>query len=694
MITTERFNTNIKIALLLIVATLIVFARAGGFEFLQYDDNLYIGDNRIVQEGLSWDSAAWAFTTLSAANWHPLTWLSFLLDVRLFGPQPGALHLVNVLLHAFNAALLFLLLQRMTGSRWRSAFVAALFALHPLHVESVAWVAERKDVLSVFFGLLTIWAYLRYADRPHASRYALVVLFFVLSLMSKPMLVTMPCLLLLLDYWPLGRMSGRLQPVTGPVPVRRQASLTRLMAEKIPLLVLCAVSSAVTVVAQERGNALSSELELGLGLRLANAAVGYVRYLGKTFWPASFSVFYPHPGASLPLWQTIGACLILLLITSLALLRFRRSPWLAVGWFWFVGTLVPVIGLVQVGAQSIADRYTYFPLIGVFVMIAWEAPELLKGLRVPPRTIWISSIVVLVVLSGLTWRQLGFWKNDETLFRHAVSVTENNCVALASLAEALLRENKPDDAYGYFRKTLQLCPKDEQSWYNLGVLQRDRGELGEAENSLREALRLKPSYIRAWSNLGAVYLATGRISEAIDALLEAARLAPGDASVRFTLGTLYGKAGRFAEEIEAYREAVRLKPDYAAAWNNLGIAYKNAGQIRDAASAFRQAAQLRPDEPVGWYNLGVLYTKARDFSGAVEAFREAARLGPDHAASWHQLGLAYVSLGKWQEALEVVQTLRSLDAGLAEDLLSRIKRLRGGLSAPLGPVRDGNASTH
>jgi protein O-mannosyl-transferase len=668
---TTRFNANLKISLLLIVLTLLVFARAGGLGLLSYDDNLYITDNQTVQRGLSWSNAAWAFTTMHAANWHPLTWLSLMLDIQLFGPRPGALHVINVMLHALNTVLLFIILARMTGAQWRSAFVAALFAIHPLHVESVAWIAERKDVLSVFFGLLTIWAYLRYADQPSLTRYAWIVILFVFSLLSKPMLVTMPFVLLLLDYWPLGRMAGRPQPVHGPVTARKQASLTWLIAEKIPLLALSTASSIVTVLAQKRGHAIA-DLSLSLGLRFANAAVGYVRYLGKTFWPVSLSVFYPHPGPSLTAWQTASAVCLLILITALVLLRLRQSPWLGVGWFWFVGTLVPVIGLMQVGAQAIADRYTYFPLIGVFLMVAWETPELLKGLRIGPRALGAAFMLVIVLLAGLTWRQLGFWKNDETLFRHANKVTKDNCVAKASLAEALLRKGELEDAYGLFQKTLQLCPNDQQSWYNLGLLQKNRGELPEAEYALREALRLKPGYTMAWSNLGAVYLASSRVAEAIDALLEAARLAPEDASIRFNLGSVYEKSGRFAEAIEAYQEAVRLKPDYAAAWNNLGIAYKNSGRIPEAAAAFRQAAQIRSDDPVAWYNLGILYAKERDFAEAAEAFREAARLGPDHAASWHQLGLAYLSLGRRQEAIEIEQKLQALDVGMAEDLRRRI----------------------
>ena len=674
MMMTERFSENFKIALLLVVTTLLVFARVGGYELTLYDDNLYVTENPMVLEGLSWRGVAAAFSTTEASSyWHPLTWLSLMLDIQLFGLRPGALHLVNVLLHAFNAALLFLVLAQLTGATWRSAFVAALFAFHPLHVESVAWVTERKDVLSTFFGLLTIGAYARYAERPGVGRYAWVALFLVLGLLSKPMLVTMPFVLLLLDYWPLGRMGGRLQLPAGPGPLRPAVSLARLVGEKLPLFAASAATSVVTAVAQKHGDVMADS-SLGLGLRMANAAVGYVRYLGKTFYPTSLSIFYPHPGPGLPVWQAVGAALLLLVITVVVLRQFRRSPWLPVGWFWFLGTLVPVIGLVQVGAQSIADRYTYLTLIGVFIMIAWEVPERLEGRSVSRRALGTASLVVIVVLAGLTWRQLGFWRDHETLFRHALSVTKGNCIAHASLADYYLRTGDRGAAYGHFQELARLCPKEEQTWYNLGVLQRERGELAEAERSLREAVRLRPGYVEAWSNLGAVYLQANRRAEAIDALLEAVRIAPDDASVRFTLGALYENMGRSAEAIEAYREAVRLKPDFAAAWNNLGIAYKNAGRIPEATAALRQAALLRAGDPTSWYNLGILSITAGDVAGAIEAFREATRVAPDHAPAWYQLGRAYARQGKRREALDALQIVRSLDAGMADDLQRRIGR--------------------
>jgi len=507
-----------------------------------------------------------------------------MLDVQLFGLRPAAHHLVNVFFHAINTVFLFLVLLKMTGAQWRSAFVAALFALHPLHVESVAWVAERKDVLSGFFGLLTLWAYVRYVERPGILRYAFVAIVLALGLLSKPMLVTMPFLLLLLDYWPLGRMSGRFHLIPESGPAGLPVPLLRLLAEKIPLFALCAASGVVTVVAQKRGEAMS-DLSLGLGLRLANAAVGYVRYIGKTLWPGALSIFYPHAGAGIPLWQAVGSFFVLALLTTFVLLRVRQSPWLAVGWFWFIGTLVPVIGLVQVGAQSIADRYTYIPLVGIFVMVAWGGQELLKSWRIRPQALWAAPVLVIVVLAGLTWRQLGFWKTHETLFRHAISVTKNNCVAHNSLADYLNRKGDSGEALFHLRESLRLCPKDEVAWYNLGVWQRQNGNMPDAVSALREALRLKPGYTKAWTNLGAAYMALGSMPEATDALLAAARLAPDDATVWFNLGVVHAKAGQFDEAVEAFRKAVLIMPDHAASWYRMGIAYLALGRQREALEA-------------------------------------------------------------------------------------------------------------
>lgn len=659
------------ISILLALSTFLVYAQVGGHEFIYYDDNVYVTENPQVQGGLSWSGTRWAFTSMYAANWHPLTWLSHMLDVQMFGLDPGPHHLVNVLFHTASTVLLLLTLMRMTGALWKSAFVAALFALHPLHVESVAWVAERKDILSAFFGLLALNAYVHYAERPGVQRYAVTVLLLALGLLSKPMLVTLPLLFLLLDFWPLGRMSGRFQPIHEGGQGRPQTTVSRLIVEKIPMLVLCAASSVITVIAQKRGGAVAG-LSLDIGDRLANAVVGYVQYLWKTFWPVSLSVFYPHPGSSLTVWQVAGSGLLLVLLTVWALLRMRRSPWRAVGWFWFLGTMVPVIGLVQVGAQAIADRYTYIPLIGIFIMVAWEVSELLMNRNMRAQVLRAASAAVIVVLAGLTWLQAGHWQTHETLFRHTLRVTTDNCLAHNSLADYLIKKDELDETEFHLKETLRLCPENESGWYNLGVLHRKRGELNEAASALGEALRLKPEYANAWSNLGAVYLALGRIPEASDALLKATRLTPDEPAAWFNLGSLYGITGQTAKAVEVYRKAVQLKPDYAAAWTNLGIAYQGSGLLYDAAAAFRQAAQLGSGDYVSWYNLGLIYTRTGQLDSAVAALREAVRIRPDHVASWYRLGMTYLAIGRQGDASEVLLKLEALDAVRAEDLRQRI----------------------
>ncbi|MEW6599881.1 MAG: tetratricopeptide repeat protein [Nitrospirota bacterium] len=661
----------VAVSLFLALATVIVYAQVGGHEFLFYDDNMYVTENPRVQEGLSWNSVVWAFTAMHAANWHPLTWLSHILDVQIFGLNPGPHHIVNVLFHASSTVLLFLALLRMTGVIWRSAFVAALFALHPLHVESVAWVAERKDLLSAFFGLLTVLAYIHYSGRPNILRYTLTALMLALGLLSKPMLVTLPFLFLLLDYWPLGRISGRLQSANSGGPVCPQTTLSRLILEKVPLLALCAVTSMLTVIAQKGGGAVA-DLSLGMGARIANALAGYVQYLWKTFWPVSLSVFYPHPGDTLPVWQAAGAGLFLIALTVFVLLRLRQSPWLAVGWFWYLGMLVPVIGLVQVGAQSIADRYTYLPLIGIFIMLAWELPERLRDRRFGKQALGAVSAAVIIILAVLTWIQTGYWKTHETLFRHAISVTSDNCLAQNSLADYLIRKDDLDGAYPHLRETLRLCPKNESGWYNLGVWQRKNGELQEAVSSFNEALRLKPDYANAWSNLGAVYMTMGRIPEATDALLEATRLTPDDPAAWFNFGSLYAKTGQIQSAVGAYLRAVRLKPDFGAAWTGLGIAYQSSGMTEEAVTAFERAAQSQSGDYAAWYNLGVIYGKTGQLERAVEALGNAVRIKPDHAASLHRLGMTYITLGRQGEAMEIINRLRMIDPARAEELMQRM----------------------
>ena len=445
--------------------TLALYWRVQGHGFLHYDDYQYVVDNPHVRHGLTRQGVLWALTSGYASNWHPLTWLSHMLDCELYGLNPQGHHLNNLLLHIANALLLFRLLLRMTGALWRSAFVAALFALHPLHVESVAWVAERKDVLSTLFWMLTLGAYLRYRERPTGTRYLATLFLFALGLAAKPMLVTLPFVLLLLDCWPLGRM---------PSP----RSLLPLVREKAPFFVLAALSSVITFWVQSHWGAVV--LSIPLKERLANALVSYVGYGAKMLWPVNLACFYPHPLDGLPLWQAAGALLLLAGVTVAVVRAGRRLPYLAVGWLWYLGTLVPVIGLVQVGAQAMADRYTYVPLIGLFVMLSWGAGSLAAKGPLPKIATAALSAALLAALLPLTWSQISHWKDSETLFAHALEVTDRNLLAHNNLGNALARQ----------------------------------GRLEEAEFHLVEALRLRPDYAAAQNNLGILRLRQGRFEEA------------------------------------------------------------------------------------------------------------------------------------------------------------------------------------
>ena len=538
--TTHLQHQRLKflVCLLLIFGTFTVYWQVQHHDFIEFDDHMYITDNGHVQaEGFTKKGIIWALTTFYGANWHPLTWMSHMLDCQLFGLRPGMHHLVSILLHTANAVFLFLVLRLMTGALWRSAFVAALFAIHPLHVESVAWIAERKDVLSAFFLLLTMWAYAHYVERQSFSRYLLALLFFAMGLMAKPMLVTLPFVLVLLDYWPLNRLQFGQAHNEGTLRVIK-SSTARVLWEKIPFFALTVISCILTFLAQQKAGALRTLDIIPLKIRTANALISYISYIGKMIWPHNFAVFYPQSGI-IPMWQVVGAGLSLTFITVFSAILFRTGrgfAYCAVGWLWYLGTLVPVIGLVQVGSQAMADRYTYIPLIGLFIIISWGSFDIVKGWKNRHIMLAISAGVVLLVLMACTWFQVGLWKNSTMLFKHATNVTDNNYKAHNLLGIALERQGRLTDALQHYSEALRMKPDYAEAQYNIGNILMRQGRLTDALQHYSEALRIKPDYADAYNNLGVALARQGRLKEAINHFYEALRIKPGFSHAQRNLG--------------------------------------------------------------------------------------------------------------------------------------------------------------
>jgi tetratricopeptide (TPR) repeat protein len=590
------------VVLFLVVAG--IFLPAVTHDFITYDDPVYVTDNAHVTGGLTWENVRWAFRSTEASNWHPLTWLSHMADCQLYGLRPWGHHLTNVLLHALNAALLLIVLLRMTGAPWRSLFVAALFGLHPLHVESVAWISERKDVLSGTFCMLTLWAYARQSERGQsrrrgaASYYALALVFFALGLMSKPMLVTLPCVLLLLDFWPLGRWA---------------ASSARgrwlLVAEKIPFFILSAAASAATVYAQENGETVGSLEDFPLPVRLANAALTYCRYLEKCFFPTKLAVFYPFFGEQPPLIAALGAGALLVAITAAAVAFARQRPYLLVGWLWFVGTLVPVIGLVQVGGQSMADRYTYLPLVGVFIMVAWGAGDAATSWPSARPALSLAAGAALASLSILTCVQLHYWKDGATLFRHAAAVTKDNWVAHANLYATLSKSSAPEAAAQLQETMGILAAYAERLDRNGAELERTPGHSQEAIRQYRKAVGIMPDLAGPHDILGmALARSPGGLPEAIGEFRAAIRLKPSLAAAHYNLGTaLVSSPGGKAEAITEYETATLLDPENYQAHYNLAVLLSGvAGREREAIPEYEAVIRIKPDLFQAHFNLGLV----------------------------------------------------------------------------------------
>ena len=607
-------RVDVWIAASLLVVTLAVYAGVRSHAFLNYDDPEYITANPHIRAGVSWASLGWAFTHVHSANWHPLTSLSHMLDVQLFGLWPGAPLLENAALHALNGVLLFVALRRMTARRWPSALVAALFALHPQHVESVAWASERKDVLSTLFWMLTLLAYASYTARPRPWRYLLVMLALGLGLLAKPMLVTLPFVLLLLDYWPLHRVERGYPPL-------------RLLLEKVPLLALAAIASAITLVVQQRSGAVVSTAVVPLSARLDNALVAYVTYLWKTVLPIRLAVFYPLH-LPVPVGQVVAAGLVLALISAGVVRRARTRPYLLVGWCWYLGTLVPVLGIVKQGDQAMADRYTYVPLIGVFLMIVWGLADLAAARRWPSWALGVAAAAVLAACASLTIAQLALWQNSATLFSHALAVTSDNYVAQVNYGAALVERGRFEPALEHFDAALRIQPDFVKAHVDVGMAQAALGHADLAAAAYERALVIDPGSALAHYNLGVLRAQQGHPAQAAAEYRAALAADPDYASAYSNLGLVLVGLGQSADAIAAYEAALRIEPDLAPAHVNLAIALEAAGRADDALAHYQAAARAAPDEPLAQLNLGAALAARGRLDDAIAHYREALRLRP------------------------------------------------------------------
>ena len=605
--------------LFLLVAILFVYSQVRNYGFVNYDDGDVIFGNVHVHDGLTIAGLRWAFTSGYAANWLPITWISHMLDCQLFGLDAGWHHLTNVLIHALSTMLLFALLKRMTGRLWESAFVAFVFALHPLHVESVAWVSERKDVLSAFFCFLTVWAYLDYVDRPKIGRYVLVVLAFSLGLMSKQMIVTLPFVLLLLDVWPLRRIR-----IGGDD--RQKAGA--LLMEKVPLFALAAAASAITYFVQRKGGAVQSFDAIPFALRAQNALISYVTYVLKLFWPTGLSAFYPYP-SNLPIWEVAGAGLAVVAISVLVLRNLRSRPYLAVGWFWYVGTLVPVIGLIQVGGQSRADRYTYLPAIGISIMLAWGMADLFQRWPRYKTMLTAVSVAICSVWLLVTWTQIQYWRDSITLNRHAIEVTPGNYVAHVNLGVILGQQKQTREALEHLSIAVQEKPDYANAHYNLGAALAVLGRNSEAIAEYSEAIRLRPEEPQSHYQLGTALISEGKLNEAAGEFRIAVRLNPEYPAAHFSLGAVLGTLGRNGEAIAELSEAIRLRPNDAEAHYNLGNTLVAAGRVNEAAGEFNTACALNPAFANAHFSLGGVLASLGRLDEAIAHLSEAVRLNPD-----------------------------------------------------------------
>ncbi len=598
-----RHRLKSLIGVALIAVTLTVYWPVQNFEFVDLDDDVYVTDNPHVQSGFTRESLIWSFTATISTQWQPLTWLSHMVDYELYGLNPRGHHFTNLLFHIANVVILFLVLSRMFSNLWLSGFIAMLFAIHPLRVESVAWVAERKDVLCAFFWILSIWAYLYYVEGGGIKRYLTVLLFFVAGLTAKPMIVTFPFVLLLIDYWPLGRFQFRsaqgfanLQPRKLESPKRSTSTNFHLLLEKVPFFILSILLGFLTLLAAKSTAALKTIESYPIGMRASNALISYINYIGKTIWPHPLACFYPYPD-NIPLWQAFGAGFLLLGISIFAIRSVRKHPYFLVGWLWYLLTLAPVIGLIQTGDQAMADRFTYVPQIGLFFIIVTGSSVLIARWRHHKAILFVSAGLLIAICSLATRFQIRHWQNSTRLFEHAIQVTSNNYLA----------------------------------HNNLGAVLADRERYEEAILHYVEALRIKPNYADAHYNLGNALAKQGQVEEAIGHYKAALRIKPHDVEIRSKLGVLLAGQKRYPEAVALFEETLRINPEYADAHNNIGVVLSEQGHYQEAINQFREALRLKPNFAEAHFSLCIAYLVTGRQDLALEEYKTLRAINPDLA---------------------------------------------------------------
>ncbi len=655
------------VCLFLVFSSAVVYWQVKDHQFISFDDNLYVTSNSHVLAGLNPENIKWAFrlSNRERVYWHPLTWISHMLDVQMWGMDAGKHHLSNLFLHIANTLLVFFVLRGMTGALWKSAFVASLFALHPLNVDTVAWIAERKNLLSTFFWLLVMLSYLFYTKRPTLSRYMLVVLGFVMGLLAKPMLVTLPFVLLLLDYWPLGRI--KLSRVDSGWSLKSDNSVvsnpwgllkSRVILDKIPLILLSLVSIYISMISLQLTGNIASE-KIPMGLRIGNAVVSYSAYLGKAIWPHNLAIYYPFP-KMIPFWQVAGSFLVIAIISALVGAA-RKYPYLLVGWLWYIGTLFPVIGLVQGGLwPAMADRWAYVPLIGVYIMVSWSVPELLDKWRFKKIALASSAGIILSVLMVFSWIQAGYWMNSITLFEHALKVTDKNDIAHLSLGVALMNMGDLDGSINHYADALRINPKYVDAYNDMGLALKKKGDMPSAVSCFSKAILLDANRVDAYNNLGVAFLDQGNISEAITQLSKGIQIDPGYGEAYSNLGLARARQGNNQEAIKCFLKAVQLSPYSAKAHTNMALALMKNHNIDGAIQYYRRALEIDPGLGEAHNGLGVALVRKGDMEGAIRQFQEVLKIDPGNVGAQRNLEKLLASRGEADESLAGIK--KALDS--------------------------------